>query len=313
MKHIILTFNLLVMVTAIAFSQQPQLENPGFEEWEEISPVVNEPLDWSSLKTSDDPFLSTAAPIVWEQSNDAHSGQYSVKLTNVTTFGIVATGTITNGRIHPDFYPPDGYSFTDTEDAQWNTPLAARPDSLTGYYKYYPRANDSAQAKALLHVYNGKIPANDTDTNWIAFAEFVGGGTDGQWVRFSAPFVYTDERVPEYILLILTAGNGTNGTDSSQAYYDDIALVYNSSGIDDPTLAEYPVYVSGKTVYLDHVPQDYLNDAYLTISDICGRTIFSDEVTSSHMNIESAGIREGIYIINIYNSKQRLVSKVFIR
>lgn len=312
MKHIVLTLNLLLIATVIAFSQQPQIENPGFEEWEQLSPVVNEPVNWSSLKTSDDPYLSTAAPIVWEQSTDSYSGEYSVKLTNVTTFNIVATGTLTNGRIHPDFYPPDGYSFTDPEDAQWNTPLTARPDSLVGYYKYFPRSIDSCQAKALLHVSYGKIPAFDTDTNWVAFAEFVGGGTDGQWKRFSAPFDYIDERTPAYILLILTAGNGTNAIDSSQAYWDDIALVYNPSSIEDCLQQEYPVYFHGNTIYLDKIPQDFLKDATLMVSDICGRTLYHAQVTNTQMTIDGT-LNKGIYIINLTNNKNRIVSKVYIR
>lgn len=313
MKHILLTFNLLVLITAMALAQQPQIENAGFEEWEAIGTPQMEPTEWSSLKTSDNGLLSTSAPIVAVQSTESHSGLYSVKLTNIGVFGIIATGTLTNGRLHPDFNPVEGYTYTDPEDIQWNTPLAARPDSLVGWYKYYPNDNDSAQAKALLHVYNSSIPAFGSDSNWVAFAEFIGAGTNGEWVRFSTPFVYNDERIPEYILLILTAGYGTNAIDGSYAYYDDIALVYNSSGIGDQSMVDYPVYVSGKTVYLDHVPQDFLDGAQMMITDICGRTLFNEQITSSRVNIESASITEGIYIINITNSRQRLVSKVYVR
>ena len=39
---------------------------------------------------------------------DGHSGNYSLELINVSTFGVVANGTVTNGQVHADFDPNNG-------------------------------------------------------------------------------------------------------------------------------------------------------------------------------------------------------------
>ena len=104
MKRIQTLLLFVVFLSAMA-SAQTQLENPGFELWEDIlvsdPDTIREPIDWSSLKTSDDPTLSSLAPVVLTRSQDAHTGDYSLELTNVKSF-IVANGLATNGRVHPN-------------------------------------------------------------------------------------------------------------------------------------------------------------------------------------------------------------------
>jgi len=80
--------SILLLVTIIFTSSivtigQQQPQNPDFEEWEDVGihPDTLEPVNWSSLKTSDGGDLINAAiPVGWFQSEDAHSGMYSVKL-----------------------------------------------------------------------------------------------------------------------------------------------------------------------------------------------------------------------------------------
>ncbi len=211
-----------------------QIENQGFEQWEDAGTVIDEPVDWSSIKTSDGgSIINNSAPQVWEQGTDAHSGNFSVKLINKTVFGINVTGTMTNGRTHADFNPELGYVFTDTTDERWHTVMNKRPDSLVGWYKYFPQGQDHGQAKALLHVKNGKIPENGTQSNWVGFALFdmQPGQTVDTWTRFSVPFEYYDDRTPDYILLVITSGNGTTPVEGSYVYYDDLAVVGGLQGV----------------------------------------------------------------------------------
>ena len=101
MRKFYLTCGLVLIIQA-GFSQT-QIDNAGFENWENAGTTVDEPTEWSSIKTSDDATLNGFAPVVWGQSSDAHSGDYSLELINVSTFGVVANGTVTNGRVHADF------------------------------------------------------------------------------------------------------------------------------------------------------------------------------------------------------------------
>jgi len=60
----------LFLIATISFlhhnhlNAQTQFVNPGFEEWEEIGfgPNIIEPVNWSSIKSTDDDNLNGVAP-----------------------------------------------------------------------------------------------------------------------------------------------------------------------------------------------------------------------------------------------------------
>ena len=248
----ILTF-LSFIITISLFSQQ-QPENPGFENWEDVGLNEDEPVDWSSIKTADQ--LGGFAPYVWAKSTDAHTGSYSVKLYNENAFGgIVAAGTLTNGRVHADFNPDNGYVFTNTSDSQWNTPLTQKPDSVVIWAKFSPLGGDTAAVKALLHTGFAKIP-DPTFSNWISLAQINIPDETTTWTRFSAPFNYFNSTTPEYVLFVLSAG-GAVATVGSTAYFDDIELIYNPLVLDIKVFLE-GAYTSGNQMQTmlnpDHIP-----------------------------------------------------------
>jgi hypothetical protein len=227
---------LLSIATIICFAQlsvAQQIENPGFENWDGSGSTF-EPVDWSSLKTSDNSTLSGQAPVVLTQDAGRLGGQ-CVKLENKAVFGIVANGIVTNGRVHADFIPANGYVFTDASDPRWNTPLTSRPDSIVGWYKYQPSsANgniDKGKVEVLLHkTGNGQMPETSaTAANTIGKARFDMIQPSSTWVRFSVPFNYVSTDNPEYILIILTSGDSTAAVNGSIAWFDDLQLIYNNA------------------------------------------------------------------------------------
>jgi len=50
---------------------------------------------------------------------------------------------------------------------------------------------------------------------------------ENSWTRFSAPFSYYQDRSPEYIVIVLSAGNRKNAIEGSEAWFDDLKLIYN--------------------------------------------------------------------------------------
>jgi hypothetical protein len=58
MKYIILS---LIQIQVLFFFSQ-QIDNNGFENWENIGTSSEEPIDWSSTKTSDTPSLMGLHP-----------------------------------------------------------------------------------------------------------------------------------------------------------------------------------------------------------------------------------------------------------
>ncbi len=302
----------LFMVYFVAAQQQ--LQNPGFEDWEDINYGLEEPVDWSSIKTSDGgDIINAAAPVVWEQSDDAHSGNYSIKLFNVSIFSIVATGTLTNGRVHADYDPEAGYVFTDPEDEQWHTSLTDRPDSVAFWVKYSPRLDDSATVQVLLHIDEGTLPPTPENmANWIAFAEIKIGGTYDTWTKFTAPFTYFCTGDPEYVLVVLTSGNGTTPVEGSYALFDDIELIYDPSGIEDNPMADVYIFTDGENIYMENMPKDFYMNATIDIISLSGNKVLSSRINSNQINISQSAVSKGIYIVRIVGQNKVYTQKLLI-
>ncbi len=314
MKKISL-FGLLAILFTFSLSAQ-QFENASFENWEAAGTVNDEPVDWSSIKTSDGGVLvNNAAPVVWRPSGDAHTGSYSIELQNILTmFSIIATGIITNGRIHVSMIVEDSYSFTDPKNAEWNTPLSLKPDSVALWVKYFPEGNDTARCQFTIHTGEGSIPPTQQNkAGRIAYAEINISETIDTWTRVVAPFTYFNDNTPEYILCILTAGAGWTPVEGSIARYDDLELIYNPSSIDDVAKTEAFIYSSGSTIFLDKIPQDLLHDATIDILNLNGSVIFSTPSTSNTISIESHNFAEGLYLVRVYGQNADYTEKIYLK
>ncbi|MBN2174763.1 MAG: hypothetical protein JW731_11575 [Bacteroidales bacterium] len=243
--YFISLFILLFPVVAIC-QQQP--ENPGFENWEDVGLNVDEPVDWSSIKTADQ--YGGLAPYVWDQSTDAHSGNYSVKLYNNTVLGIVAAGTLTNGRVHAEL-AGTGYVFSVLDDARWVTPFTQKPDSVVVWAKFFPQGGDIGQVKAVLNTGSAIIP-DAGQADYIALAQINITSQTSSWTRFSAPFTYFNSTDPTYILFVLNAAN-ENAHNGTIAYFDDLQLIYNPLLLDLTVFLQGP-YNTNKQMFTDLNP-----------------------------------------------------------
>lgn len=289
-----------------------QVENPGFEYWEDDGTVIDEPVEWSSIKTSDGgDLVNSAAPVVWGQSNDAHSGSYSVELTNVLTLGtIVATGIVTNGRVHAEFDPNASYVFTDPDEDKWNTTLTGRPDSVAIWAKYQPSGSDTAQVKVLLHTGDGTLPPSpENQANWVAFAQINISAAVNEWTRFVVPFFYFSQSDPEFLLTILTSGAGTVPVEGSKAWFDDMELIYNPNGIDEKINNEVLVRTSSSTVILDNLPQSWLTNCTVEILDLNGSLVYKSPLSSNQFNVEL----RGFYVMRILGQDIEFTRKIYLQ
>ncbi len=320
MKKLILFF--LVILWA-GFSLRAQtadtIENPGFERWEVPFGLPKnhpEPVDWSAIKTSDNPDLNTLAPVNWARSDTAHSGNYSVKLFNVSVFGKVATGTLTNGRIHTpsDMNADKGYVFTDTTNGMWNTRFTARPDSLTGWYMAFPVTGDFGNVTAILHTgYAQSPPANNDSSTWIAKASFnLPAKKVPEWTRFSVPFHYFSDKNPQYILFVLTAGNGTHAKAGSYVYYDDLKVIFHPTGIPQQRTGFLKAYAyRGKLkINLSGTPGGLYK---VRIFNIIGRIQYATTLQSGQTETIPISFPPGIYLVEAQNENNVLVQKILVR
>jgi hypothetical protein len=308
MKHI---FTILLSVTFLTINAQQQLENPGFENWEDAGTVVDEPTDWSSIKTSDVSSINGFAPQVWSQSTDAHSGNYSVRLENISSFGIVANGIITSGRIHADFDPELGYVFTDVGDARWNSPFTDTPDSLVGWFKYTPSGSDAGKAQVILHTGAAQNP-DPGFTNWAGEARFDFSGTTSTWTRFSVPFIYYNANTPAYLLAVLVAGDSTVSVAGSVALFDDIELIYNSTSVNEINEEVANAFVSNN--YLNIKFFDVINEvSFAQIVDLSGRVVWNEKIQGVQVYKKEMSINAGMYLFTLTTSKGTFSKKILIK
>jgi len=313
MKCKILFIGLFLSLTLIMNSNaQIQPENPGLEDWEDAGTVFDEPVNWSSIKTSDDPGINQYAPVVWDQSTDAHSGNYSVKLFNVETFGIVAAGTITNGIVHADFNPDSGYVYTEANDPRWNTPCNDRPDSIVAWVKYFPEQSDVGRIRAIVHTGDAQIP-DPAKTNWVGEAEINFTTEINNWTRLSGHFNYYNNDTPDYLLIVMYSGNGTTPVKDSWVLIDDVELIYNPQGIEEQFPGKIDIYSQNNSVFINWESKNSTKNADIKILDISGRTVWTGNIKTNEKKIIQMNVPKGIYVCQITGELQVYTQKLLIQ
>ncbi len=301
-----------IFISIITYGQQ--IENGGFESWEDVGTVKDEPVDWSTIKTCDDPSIASVAPVTFDRSTDAHTGDYSLKLYNVSAFGLIATGAICNGRFHAEFDLDASYSFTDTINPAWHTLCNDRPDSLVGWFKFFPTDIDRAQFKVILHNHEAKLPENGTIDNWVGMAVYQTepGATFDSWTRFSVPFDYYNSDIPKFLLCVLNSGDSTASYEGSYLLADDLELIYNNAGIGERQVINEFIHVTGTTIKIDLASEkEYLGQNFRII-DLSGKNIYETRLTSSVVSDIPQDLPSGIYMALMDSGKYRYAQKFYL-
>jgi len=306
-------FTLLFLIFAAfnTINAQQQLLNPGFEEWENVWVGTDEPVHWSSIKTSDSAYFNNLAPVVWGPSTDAHTGNYSLRLFNYDSF-VIATGMMTNGRAHTELPADLSYVFTDQEDDKWHRVLTERPDSVAGWFKCNPGAGDFGTVKFILHTGYAQLPGDELNSIAMAYYELPTQEIT-QWTRFSVPFVYYSSNNPEYILSVLTSGNGIEAMIGSTALFDDIELIYNESSVIELSKNQFKIFSNDKRLnILIEENKGVLFE--IRLLNTSGRTVLTDEIVAGENNtINISSLPTGLYIVVASNSTKMFSKKILLK
>lgn len=310
-------FLAILFIPFISINAQTQFDNASFEDWEEIGygPNIIEPVEWSSIKSSDDETISGQAPhnMYRSEFGNAHTGDYSVYLFTVKLFGIVATGTLANGRYHAEFNINNAYTFTDTLNSQWHTRISARPDSLVGWYKAKPETGDVPTVKVVLHTGFAAISAL-SDTSAFVASNVISLPSEEvtEWTRFSLPLNYYKDILPEFALIILTSSNGLSAIEGSEAWYDDLEFIYNDgTGIIEKDSDELVIQTrnNGISIFIN----TNKNENYsLSVYDMMGRLVKKDSGFTGQKNMHDLNISQGTYIISVSYAGKTLTKKIIL-
>ena len=304
MKYLHIIFALLM----INKTEAQQLENSGFEQWENVGTGEEEPLSWSSTKTSDNSSLNGLAPQVISRTTDAHTGTYAAKLINknVPFVNIVANGIVTNGIIHTTTNPQDSYVYTDVNSSDHSQPFTSYPDSIVGWYKYAPQGNDVGNIQVLLHSGYGQLPI-DASTSVIALAEFD-FSSNSNWTRFSTPFnYYPTIHNPAYILCNISAGDSTQAVANSELKIDDLELIYNTSTISSEERNLLHVTYVNDLLQFSNVVKEFNYDIY----NVQGQLMNIGKI-DGYNRFVSISLESGIYFISTQNKDHHQSIKLIV-
>ena len=218
----------------------PQFDNRGFEQW---TNRVSEPTHWHSGGTATGgwSFMLTSQIEQSSQTRPNSSGNKSVRLYPHSTWGVLANGNITNGRMNAGSTSStgaDNYNYTQRSENAFNTPINQLPDSLTIWVCFRcTSTSEKAQVKAVVHGdADYRIIANGTEspaemhvaTAALSFTRTSAANGAYTWRRLSIPFnnngPCTDIR---YILMTATTNETPgSGNSSDDLFIDDLLLIY---------------------------------------------------------------------------------------
>ncbi|HNW89120.1 MAG TPA: T9SS type A sorting domain-containing protein [Bacteroidales bacterium] len=319
MKNMRLHALLFIGMFLLGFTQmanaQTQLNNSGFENWENVGSATVEPLEWNSFKTASGilAYLYGTTTITRSDSTRPGStGNYSCLIWSKTVVGIVANGNVTTGQINmgsQNAGDPSNYNITHTANTAFSEALGAHPDSLVFWAMFNPVTADTAhlaRVRAIIHdSYDAKDPVDAaTQPHVVGDATLNFPSTNNQWVRISIPFNYTGPATsPDYMLLTFTTNKtpgGGSGGDS--LFIDDLSLVYNGASISenktiDPS-ENFFVYTDDNDIIID-LSFDKLQTSKIEMFNMNGQLVYKTQITAQAVQhfIGLNQFKSGIYVI----------------
>src|SRR5699024_3481631 len=116
-----------------------------------------------------------------------------------------------------------------------------------------------------------------------------------EWKRFSTPFVYYTEEIPEYVLTVINAGDSTSAVDGTTLFVDDLELIYNegnTSGVEDENYDQMKLFAAEGNLYFQL--ENYDESEYEVV-DFSGRILQAGKVKST----VPFHYQSGVYIVKV--------------
>lgn len=294
MKKLMIISVILIFAPTFQGKAQP---NGGFENWSTVYSIL-EPDNWQTLN-----FVSLNPPNPLSAFRvtgiDKHSGNYALKLKTVyfdnnpfpseigDSTGAVFTGKIT---LSPFAYK---YGF----------PYTGRPEKLEFWSKYTPVGGDTAGALVILKKWNGI----ESDTIAIGGANI--NETTG-YSPFQADLVYYSDELPDSAVIGFAASKTPLTARLNSTLYVDDVIFSGWVGINQldknadlvkifPNPASNNVNILSSIEAADNIQ----------VSDAAGKIVGRYKIRNCEVNINTSVFADGIYIFEIRDKKDRMLSK----
>ncbi len=247
-----------------AYAQTFQIPNSDFETWS-TDESITEPRYWHGFKSATGSLASQATSTLLK-SNDVRTGASgsSAVIASKSIYGIVANGTMTNGRLMAQSmsaastWNHSEMDQTSTATDNWGdkfyTALNAKPDAIKTWLKFTQGTTNAQYPYATLSAilfdgdkYQDPEPKKGDSSSLIGGTKYTQDDVDyaaarvaakaqnkqiatGDWRELSIPFSYTDASKAKAILVtISTNATPGKGNANDQVWVDDMELVYDAS------------------------------------------------------------------------------------
>ena len=276
-----------------------QIPNSSFENWEVKSCTfanMDHPRDFNTVRTTVTCVQATAIPkgVYQLDAADAHSGNHAIRLKTVSALGREVNGTVTTGTIN-----------TTDEEIEGGLNYTWRPDSLIGWYKYFPSNTDTGVIRYILLDINGDS---------LGEAKFNPVGLTNTYTRFTAPIKYKNSKTPSKAIFIMTASERINPQVGSELIVDDVELIFNSpTSVNENSLSSLNetsvFYHNGQIAILNAIKTT--NSVQLQLFSLEGKLVLEKQIIGKEFPIASGGLN-GVFIYQLKTENSIQSGKILI-
>lgn len=273
MKKFLMCCAMMAAVSGAAMAQY-QLENPGFEEWDNLDSDgeetdKSEPINWNSFMNASGKWAATVKADQLSRTTDTRPGSlgnYSVKISARDVFLAIAQGNLTTGCINGGSMSASdasgNYNYTNTSDDNFNQKISGLPDAFRLWVKFNTTSSYKGKVSALLHsngYYQDPYYNQNGITNTTLIAEAIKSDIESNntWTEIIIPFDYKviDGTRPYFALVSLNTSNTAGkGDKNDYLFADDLEFIYYS----ELASASY----DGETITFDASGNANISDFY---------------------------------------------------
>lgn len=339
MKRIL--FSLVAAFLMLQLSaQQPNISNPGFEQWAGTTPV-----GWTTSISG----AITGVPIVGSfpisfnfgsKTTDSHSGSYALKLQSkslnltllgipeITVPGIAQLGTAGSFSVSMETIQElmSIDSTTDISDIIDNLDM----DELSSFANIFSRGEPFTMVPTAMKVWVKYLPAaGESDTMMVLLGAYKEGQTSmllmgdipetygyyavterlENYTQLTVPVSYNEEDLTCDSLVIVFVSSSFTDAKNTELYIDDISFEYDYLSVNSTERIQMNMYPNPTTDYMVISPANQSESYDIMVYDMNGKQLKSVEQLTGDTRLSVNDLAAGTYFLKLKQSGSELVRK----